>query len=89
MKQEIKTETTNLGGEPKNLVANPQTQAAKPTNLGGEPINSGNGTHEPKLGLNPWTCDSLGEGFVFPLFLTFSSDSLDKGFVSSISLFFI
>ena len=53
MKQEIKTETMNLGGEPKNLVANPQTQEAKPTNLGGEPINSGNGTHEPKLRLNP------------------------------------
>ena len=36
----------------------------------GEPTNSDGETHESKLGLNPQTCDSLGEGR-FPLFFSF------------------
>jgi len=48
-------------------------------NPGGKPTNPGGETHEPKLGLNPRTCDFLGERFVFPLFLSFSSDSLGEG----------
>ena len=48
----------------------PKQQNSKPTNSSGEPMNPDGETHEPKLKLNPQTCDSLGEGR-FPLFFSF------------------